>query len=377
MLEVRLAWVYLFSLFLVLSELCYSAQKLQPKQGNDQLFNIVTVAQGLEHPWGMAFLPDGDILVTERPGRLRIIRDGRLDANPIKGLPKITARGQGGLLDIALHPDFKANKLIYFSYVSSNGKKGMGTQVARAEFDGHRLTNLEVIFRLLPRSRTTRHFGSRLLFENNYLYITLGDRGERPRAQNLNDHAGSVIRLHDDGSIPEDNPFINQANHQAHIYSYGHRNPQGMALNPQTNEIWIHEHGPQGGDEVNVILKAQNYGWPVITYGVNYGIGTSIGEGSHKEGMTQPLYYWVPSIAPSGMTFYSGKKFPQWQGDLFVGSLKFQQLVHLQLKDGVVINEERFLSNKLGRIRDVRTGPDGYLYLLTDANAGSLIRLEP
>lgn len=377
MLKNRFAWVSLFAWILILSDACNSAQTLSSEQGNDRLFKVVKITDGLQHPWAMAFLPDGEILLTERSGQLRIIRNKVLDPTPIAGLPKIIARGQGGLLDIALHPDYNNNQLIYFSYVAGN-RKGMGTEVARAKFDGHRLNNLQVIFTLTPKSTTTRHFGGRLLFDSHgYLYITLGDRGNRPRAQNLNDHAGSVIRLNDDGTMPKDNPFIDDPRHRPGIYSFGHRNPQGMALDPQTNNVWIHEHGPQGGDEINIIQKGQNYGWPVITYGVNYGIGTAIGEGTHKKGMLQPLYYWVPSIAPSGMTFYSGDKFPDWNGDLLLGSLKFQLLVHLQLQDGQIIREQRFLTGKLGRIRDVRTGPDGYIYLLTDASNGSLLRLEP
>ena len=377
MIKKRFSWGFLCTLLLIFSEACFGAQKLQSVQGDDSLFNIVKIADELQHPWGMVFLPDGNILITERPGRLRIIKNGILHPTPIAGLPKITARGQGGLLDIALHPDYKSNKLIYFSYVAGH-RNDIGTEVARAHFDGQRLHNLQVIFRLAPKTSTTRHFGGRLLFDrDNFLYITLGDRGDRPRAQDLNDHAGAIIRLHDDGTVPVDNPFISQDKHQSQIYSFGHRNPQGMALNPQTNEVWIHEHGPQGGDEINIIHKGQNYGWPVITYGVNYVTGTKIGEGTHNKGMLQPLYYWVPSIAPSGMAFYSGDQFPDWNGDLFIGSLKFQLLVHLQLQDGKVVREERFFTGKLGRIRDVRTGPDGYLYLLTDAGNGSLIRLEP
>lgn len=374
--------IILFYLLLLLPQISLSAQKLQPVQGNDSLFKVVTMTRGLEHPWGMAFLPDGKILVTERPGRLRIINNGILDPVAIKGLPKIKAKGQGGLLDIILHPKYRENKLIYFSYVASD-RNGMGTEVARAELDGHQLRNLEVIFRLRPKSQTSHHFGSRLQFDdNNDLFISLGDRGDRPRAQNLHDHAGSIIRLKDDGSIPSDNPFIHLKQKKLkqkkpEIYSYGHRNAQGMSLHPQTNTIWIHEHGPQGGDELNIISKGSNYGWPVITYGVNYVTGTSIGEGTHKKGMIQPVYYWVPSIAPSGMTFYYGNKFPDFNGDLFIGSLKFQQLVRLQFKGKSVVSEERFFTGKLGRIRDVRTAPDGYLYLLIDSGNGSLIRLEP
>jgi glucose/arabinose dehydrogenase len=324
----------------------------------------------------MAFLPNGNILVTERPGRLRIIVNGALQPNAIAGLPAIAAIGQGGLLDVALHPNYAKNGWIYFTYTAGSGSN-IGTELGRGRLIDRKITDWQTLFRLQPKSSTGRHFGSRLVFDrNNFLYITLGDRGERFRAQDLNDHAGSVIRLHDDGSIPVDNPFIDQTGKQAQIYSYGHRNIQGAALHPETGKLWIHEHGPQGGDELNVIAAGINYGWPVITYGKEYGSGDDIGEGSHKTGMQQPLHYWVPSIAPSGMAFYSGDKFPDWQGDLFIGSLKFRLLVRLQLQGTKVVSEERLLEDVLGRIRDVRNGPDGYLYLLTDAKNGKLIRLQ-
>ncbi len=338
---------------------------------------IVKIVSGLEHPWGHAFLPDGRIIVTERPGRLRIINAGRLEKEPVSGLPAIAAGGQGGLLDVTLHPDFIENGLIYFSY-SGAGEGGVGTEVARGKLSGNRLENVEVIFRMAPKSKTSRHFGSRLVFDREgYLYITLGDRGEKARAQRPGDHAGSVIRLHDDGRVPADNPFVEQKGWQPEKFTLGHRNMQGAAIHPETGSIWTHDHGPQGGDEINVIRPGMNYGWPVITYGVNYVIGTKIGEGTHKPGMAQPLYYWVPSIAPSGMTFYTGDKFTRWRGNLFVGALKDQMLVRLSLDGERVVSEERLLKNKLGRIRDVSQGPDGFLYLLTDEKDGMLVRLEP
>ena len=338
---------------------------------------IVKIVSGLEHPWGHAFLPDGRILVTERPGRLRMIDKGRLDPKPVAGLPAIAAQGQGGLLDVALHPDFITNKLIYLSY-SAYGESGIGTEVARGKLVGNRLENVAVIFRMAPKSKISRHFGSRLIFDREgYLYITLGDRGKKQRAQLSSDHAGSVIRLHDDGRVPANNPFVGRKGWQPEKYTLGHRNIQGVALHPETGAVWTHEHGPQGGDEINVIRPGVNYGWPVITYGVNYIIGTKIGEGTHKAGMAQPLYYWVPSIAPSGMTFYTGDKFARWRGDLFVGSLKDQMLVRLRLDSEKVVSEERLLKNALGRIRDVSQGPDGFLYLLTDENDGMLVRIEP
>ena len=338
---------------------------------------IVEVASGLEHPWSLVFLPDGRILVTERPGRLRVIKDGRLEAVPVAGLPPIEAHGQGGLLDVALHPRFAENQLIYLAYAGP-GKGGVSTEVARGKLVDNRLEDVQVLFRQQPKSKTGRHFGSRLVFDRaGDLYITLGDRGERERAQRPDDHAGSVIRLHDDGRIPADNPFIGKQGWQPEKFTLGNRNIQGAALHPRTGELWAHEHGPQGGDEINVIRAGINYGWPVITYGVNYVIGTAIGEGTHKPGMAQPLYYWVPSIAPSGMTFYTGDRFPRWRGDLFVGSLKDRMLVRLSLDGEQVVGEERFLYDALGRIRDVRQGPDGLLYLLTDENDGALVRLEP
>ncbi|MEJ1364263.1 MAG: PQQ-dependent sugar dehydrogenase [Candidatus Sedimenticola sp. (ex Thyasira tokunagai)] len=340
-------------------------------------FKAVTVIKGLEHPWGMAFLPDGRLLITERTGRLRLIEDDHLLPQPIEGLPAITPRGQGGLLDVALHPDYKNNGWIYLSYAAP-GKGGIGTEVGRGRLQGNRLVDWQPIFKLLPKSGTGRHFGSRLVFDSaGYLYITVGDRGERKRAQRLDDHAGSVIRLHADGRVPEDNPFSGEAGIHPEIYSYGHRNPQGAALHPDSRKLWIHEHGPQGGDEVNIISAGDNYGWPVVSYGKEYGSGFSIGEGTHKSGISQPIHYWVPSIAPSGMTFYSGDKFPQWQGNLFVGSLKFQLLVRLELDGERIVKEERLLKEKFGRIRDVRNGPDGFIYLLTDSPDGLLLRLEP
>ncbi|MEJ2576161.1 MAG: PQQ-dependent sugar dehydrogenase [Gammaproteobacteria bacterium] len=335
------------------------------------------VVDGLEHPWGMAFLPDGRMLVTERPGRLRLVAEGRLSPRPVGGLPEIARAGQGGLLDIALHPDFAANRLVYLSYAGA-GPGGVGTEVARGRWHDGDLEDVEVIFRALPKSDGGRHFGSRLVFDPaGMLYITLGDRGDRPRAQRLDDHAGSIIRLRDDGRVPDDNPFVGRADAAPEIFSYGNRNVQGAAPHPEPCELWAHEHGPQGGDELNVIRAGVNYGWPVITYGVNSGIGTAIGEGTAQPGMAQPLHYWVPSIAPSGMAFYSADRIAGWQGSLLIGSLKFQTLVRLALDGERVVHEERILDGEIGRIRDVRQGPDGAVYLLTDAGNGALYRLTP
>lgn len=338
-------------------------------------FRVVTVVDGLDHPWAMAFLPDGDMLVTERGGRLRVVRDGELAPDPVAGLPDITAQGQGGLMDVTLHPDFQDNRLVYLSYAAS-GSGGDGTEVARGRYRGDRLEDVEVIFKALPKARGGRHFGSRLVFGNDgYLYVTLGDRGHMPNGQDLSTHTGSIVRIHDDGSVPADNPFVD--GERPEIFSYGHRNVQGAALHPETGVLWTHEHGPQGGDEVNVVKRGRNYGWPVITYGVNYGSGTKIGEGTEKPGMEQPLWYWVPSIAPSGMTFYTGDRFPEWRDSLFVGALKFQLLARLELEGETVLGEERMLEGRVGRIRAVEEGPDGYIYLLTDASDGRLLRMEP
>jgi glucose/arabinose dehydrogenase len=349
----------------------------QAIQSSEHSFRVVRLVQGLDQPWGLAFLPDGRMLVTEKQGRLRIAHDRKLESKPIAGVPQVTVHGQGGLMDVALHPRFAETGWVYLSY-AARGADGVGTEVARGKLAGDRLESVEVIFRQQPKGNTGRHFGSRLVFDRaGYLYITLGDRGEMERAQKPDDHAGSVIRLHEDGRIPSNNPFVGKPTWKSEKYTLGNRNMQGAALHPQTGALWTHEHGPQGGDEVNVIRAGLNYGWPVITYGVDYGIGTKIGEGTSKPGMAQPIHHWVPSIAPSGMAFYTGAHFPRWKGDLFVGALRDQMLVRLRLNGEKVVNEERLLKGVLGRIRDVRDGPDGYLYLLTDASNGVIARLEP
>jgi glucose/arabinose dehydrogenase len=347
-----------------------------PIRSEQATFELVTVVSGLEHPWGMALLPDQSILVTERPGRVRIVRQGQLDPEPIEGVPPVYASGQGGLLDVALDPEFASNRLIYLSY-AAEGDGGNSTRVARAVLGDGRLENLEVIFTAQPLVNSTYHFGSRLAFDpEGQLFITVGERRQGERAQDLGDHNGSVIRLHPDGSVPEDNPFIGIASARPEIFSYGHRNPQGLAIHPQTGIPWLHEHGARGGDEVNIVRPGVNYGWPIITYGIDYS-GEPIGEGTHKEGMAQPIYYWVPSIAPSGMAFYDGEAFPEWRGDLFVGALRSELLARLELDGEEVVAEERLLDGTIGRIRDVEVGPDGYLYLLTDEPDGALYRLEP
>jgi glucose/arabinose dehydrogenase len=363
--------------FILLVLLGISSAAAQSFKSEEHDFRLVKVADGLDHPWCVAFLPDGRMLVTERPGRLRVVRDGRLQPEPVAGVPAVFASGQGGLLDVALHPRFAENGLIYLSY-AERGDGGASTALARAKLAGNRLEDLRVLFREEPKTGGGLHFGGRIVFDRaGFLYLTLGERGDKDRAQRSDNHHGSVIRLHDDGRVPADNPFVGKPGWRPEKFDLGHRNQQGAALHPQTGALWTHEHGPQGGDEINVIRAGANYGWPVITYGVNYGIGTKIGEGTHKEGMAQPLYYWVPSIAPSGMAFYTGDKFPKWKGDLFVGSLKFELLVRLKLDGEKVVGEERLIKGAIGRIRDVRMGPDGLLYLLTDESDGVLARLEP
>jgi glucose/arabinose dehydrogenase len=343
-----------------------------------QAFRVVTLVAGLENPWSMAFLPDGRMLVTERDGRMRLVsQDFKLDPQSVEGLPEVVARGQGGLFDVVLHPDYPSNGWIYWSY-NAPGAGGWGTAMARGKLQGKRMTEVQVLFSMLPKTRTAQHFGGRIVFDkSHHVYLTLGDRGEKERAQRLDDHAGSVIRLHDDGRVPADNPFSGRAGTKPEKWTLGSRNLQGAALHPGTGVLWTHEHGPQGGDEVNVMRAGRNYGWPVITYGVNYGFGTAIGEGTAKAGLEQPLKVWVPSIGPSGMAFVDSPRFPAWQGNLLVGALRGQMLVRLELRGEAVVREERLLEGALGRIRDVRVAPDGFIYLLTDNADRSLVRLEP
>jgi glucose/arabinose dehydrogenase len=349
----------------------------QTHNSAEHSFTVVTLVKGLEQPWSLAFLPDGRMLVTEKAGRLRVVRDGRLDPHAVSGMPGVTVHGQGGLHDVVPHPQFDKNQFVYLAY-AARGDDGVGTELARGRLAGNRLHDVQVLFRQSPKGRAGQHFGGRIVFDRaGYVYLTLGDRGERERAQKADDHAGSVIRLHDDGRVPNDNPFAARAGWKPEKLTLGNRNMQGAAFHPLTGELWVHEHGPQGGDEINIIRPGANYGWPVITYGVNYGLGTKIGEGTAKAGMEQPIHYWVPSIAPSGMAFYGGDKFPGWRGNLFVGALRDRMLVRLELDGAKVVKEERLLRNTLGRIRDVRVGPDGLIYLLTDDSDGMLARLQP
>ncbi|KAA2284458.1 PQQ-dependent sugar dehydrogenase [Arenimonas fontis] len=355
-----------------------SAEQVSPQRFASQhgTLEVFPVATGLEHPWGLAFLPDGRMLVTERPGRLRLVYpDGRL-SDPIAGVPQVFARGQGGLLDVALDPDFEDNRLVYLSYAEP-GENGAGTAVARARLAGDsRLEELQVIFRQQPKLGAGHHFGSRLVFDREgRLYVTAGDRGEPERAQRLDQGQGKIFRIERDGGIPADNPFVGRDGAQAAIWSWGHRNVQGAALNPDTGELWQTEHGPKGGDELNIARAGLNYGWPAISHGVNYD-GTPVGEGLREApGMEQPLHHWTPSIGASGLAFYTGERFPAWRGDLFAGGLALRKLVRLDLEDGKLVGSEDLLVELGERIRDVRQGPDGYLYLLTDAGNGKLLRV--
>ncbi len=346
-------------------------------QSDEHDFRLVTVTSGLTRPWSLAFLPNGDMLVTERIGRLRIIKQGILDPRPIEGLPEnIYAAGQGGLLDVVLHPDFEENRLVYFSYAAKS-QTGAGTEVARAQFIEGELLNRETIFVVAPKTPGQLHYGSRMVFAaDGTLFITTGDRYDRMHdAQDPSNHLGAIVRINEDGTVPGDNPFIHHKHNKPEVYSYGHRNVQGITRRPADNSIWAHEHGPRGGDEVNKLRAGANYGWPAITYGIDYS-GAIISDQTHAPGMQQPIVYWDPSIAPSGMTFYQGDRFAHWQGDLFVGALAKKHLRRLVMKGDQVIRQEVLLGG-FARIRDVRSGPDGYLYILTDENNGKLLRLEP
>lgn len=345
-------------------------------EADDLRFRLAVVAGNLEHPWSLAFLPDGSQLVTERAGRLRVIRNGKLENEPVTGVPDLVVAGQGGLLDVLLHPEFEDNQVLFLSYAHRN-REGMTTRVARARFDGKALSDAEVIFEASPRGNTTRHFAGRMVFgQDGHLYISVGDRGEMERAQDTRDDAGGVHRITINGEPAPDNPFLSNSDINDTFFTYGNRNIQGMILHPDTGEVWSHEHGPRGGDEINIIRAGNDYGWPKVTYGIDYS-GVPISSRTTMEGVTDPLHYWDPSIAPSGMAFYTGELFPQWQGDVFVGALKMRKLVRLSL-DGEKVTEEEDLLTELGeRIRDVRMGPDGALWLLTDSPRGKVYRMVP
>jgi glucose/arabinose dehydrogenase len=335
------------------------AQDKNPVNKNHDYEIIVS---DLNIPWGFVFLPDNSILITEKEGELILFKDSV--KTKISGLPEIVVQGQGGLMDIEIHPDYKNNGWIYFSFASSEGDgKGCNTAIMRAKLINNKLTNTELLYKATPNSTKGQHFGSRIIFDNEgYLYFSIGERGERDiNPQDITRDGGKIYRLYDDGSIPKDNPFYNTPNANKAIYSYGHRNPQGMKIHPDTGDIWTHEHGPKGGDEINIIKAGLNYGWPLITYGKNYS-GTSITDNTSLTGMEQPLHYWVPSIAPSGMAFISSDIYGNWKGSLLVGSLKFDYVDKCTLKNNQIIKEERLLDG-LGRVRSIEQGPDGYIYV--------------
>lgn len=352
---------------------------VSPVDSEQGRFLVRELVRGLEHPWSLAFLPDGRLLVSERPGRLRRIdlAAGTVSA-PIAGLPRMFVRGQGGLLDIALSPGFADDHLVYFAWSEANwrGNK-VGTTVSRARLDGDSLGPVEPVVRQEPRLSFGTHFGARLVFDDaGLLFVALGDNRASAAAQWLDHLQGKLLRLHPDGRIPQDNPFVGHEGARAEIWSYGHRNIQGAALHPATGELWTHEHGPRGGDEINIARAGRNYGWPVIGAGINYsGRPIPETEGTEREGMEQPLHLWNPSIAPSGMAFYDHDRFPAWRGNLFVGALAFQLVARLELDGERVVHEERMLLDLKQRIRDVRVGPDGYIYLLTDSPRGELLRV--
>jgi len=357
----------LIACFFVVMTFISCAQKTdnELKKPEEMLVSAELIVDGLQIPWGMVFLPDGSMLITEKSGEIIHYKEG--EKTPINNVPAVYLRGQGGLLDIELHPSYEENGWIYLSYSSEEGDdKGGNTAIARARLAGNSLTDIEVLYKATPNTTRGQHFGSRLEFDNDgFLYFTIGERGDRDvNPQDLTRDGGKVYRINDDGSIPNDNPFVNEQGAKAAIYTYGNRNPQGMLKHPETGEIWIHEHGPRGGDEINIVKKGANYGWPVITYGINYS-GTPITDKTEMEGMEQPIHYWVPSIAPSGMTFVTSDVYPEWKGDLLVGSLSFQYLERLEMEGEKVTYREKLLED-IGRVRNVRQGPDGYIYVAVE-----------
>ena len=350
-------------------------------------FRVVTVADGLVNPWSMTWLPGNDLLITERPGRLRIVRDGVLLPDPVAGVPEVFAQGQGGLFDVLPHPDFASNRLLYLSYARPKGD-GSTTAVIRGRFENDRLSDIEEIFEAVTEGRG--HYGGRLAWDpDGYLFLTVGERQvsstgdlEAHPAQNLANHHGVTVRLHEDGGVPADNPFVGQPGALPQIWSYGHRNPQGLAIDPVAGDVWINEHGPQGGDELNLIQPGLNYGWPVIGHGVNYRSGSAIHAGTQREDIEPPVHFWVPSIATSGLLIYTGNRFPEWNGSIFVGGMAGQQLARLtpSVDRPQTIEQEETLAYGIGRVRDVRQGPDGYIYLAIEDRDGvptAVVRLEP
>ncbi len=354
---------------------CKSEEVPEEHTGSEKmLLTIDTLATGLENPWGMAFLPDGRILITERPGRLRLFAQGELLDAPVQGIPAIWNFGQGGLLDVVLHPDYDENGWIYLAYAAPRGDGG-NTSVSRGRLLGNSFTDIELIFQGEPATGRGQHFGSRIVFDDEgYLFTTIGDRGVMQNAQTLENHNGKVIRLYDDGSVPSDNPFTDVEGAKPEIWSYGHRNIQGMGIHPDSRILWAHEHGPRGGDEINIIRKGLNYGWPEVTHGINYD-GTIITEDTARVGMEDPVLHWTPSIAPCGMAFVDSDRYPEWYGNMLVGALAGQHIHRVVIEGNEVVNTE-YLLEGFARFRDIRQGPDGYIYVLTEA-PGLFFRLVP
>jgi len=340
-----------------------------------------TVVTGLKNPWAVAILPNGDMLVTERGGTLRLVHNGKLDPTPIGDVPEVLAKGQGGLLDVVLHPNYARNGWLYLTYASpaapgeAGDADGANTALLRAKLKNHKLVDKKVIFKATPNVKSNPHFGGRVVFDKEgYLYLSLGERGQKEKSQDPMNHLGTVVRLFDDGRVPKDNPFVDNKKGLEEIYSYGHRNPQGLALDPASGKIWEHEHGPQGGDEVNIVKKGANYGWPTITYGINYD-NTIITNDTARAGMEQPVIFWRPSIAPCGMTFVTSPKFPDWKGDLLVGSLKFNFVMHCTVEGDQITKQERILEG-IGRVRTISEGADGNIYVVAE-NTGTVFRVSP
>lgn len=365
-----------FVIILISLNACAQQSESAVKAQNPENVNYTTelVVSDINIPWGMAFLPDGSMLITEKAGELIHFKNGTKTL--VEGVPEIYVRGQGGFMDVKLHPNYETNGWIYFSYASAEGEgDGGNTAIIRAKLKDNTLVEKEVLYKASPNSKKGQHFGSRIEFDNDgYLYFSIGERGERDiNPQDITRDCGKIYRLHDDGRIPKDNPFVNSENAKPAIYSYGHRNPQGLIKNPETGDLWEHEHGPQGGDEINIIRKGKNYGWPVISYGINYN-GTPFTDITEKEGMEQPLFYWTPSIAPSGMAFVTSNKYPDWKGSILVGSLKFGYLERLVLNKEKVVKREKLL-DKIGRVRDVIQAPDGYIYVAVEGKG--IVKIVP
>lgn len=374
----HLAWGLVFALCSVGTLNATQVQDGDPPRAGARVERLV---EGLEYPWSLAFLPgDEGVLITERPGRLRRWTAEGL-SEPIAGVPDVFARGQGGLLDVALAPDFASSRRVYLAYAEQDDRGRAGTAVGMGVLsaDARALQDFQVIFRQQPKLSSGHHFGARLVFDRaGDLFITLGENNQRATAQDLDKHQGKLVRLHADGRVPHDNPFAGAPGARPEIWSYGHRNPQGAALNPRTGELWVHEHGPRGGDEINIIRRGGNYGWPVATHGRNYsGLAIPEARGAEVEGMIAPHYVWAVSPAISGMAFYDAERFAQWRNSLFVGALKQRELIRLQFEGDRIVAEERLLGELEARIRDVRVGPDGYVYVLTDASNGALLRVSP